>query len=326
MAFKKRNAGIESGPECRDFQPASPAEESVFDFLKSRPQIAALQKVATTDRKPVKKEPARTAGGEEAADLLDDDRFEGLPSARQHNETVDAFLKRARVADHATSSLGPWLWISNPKLSWSQQKHKAKADIGGFQHGGEELLEAFEAQYAQIVKSKPKAAPGTITRLMRPYKEQLEDDLLALAVKTATTCGKWMLFPSPDDYPRYWRLVVEATAEGKLGPTSKAATLDLASATGLICVYTYDFTDTEDVRRVLEELVDLGVCQADGRPIYYKCDAYTYLDIKSDNEYKIRASLYSSKEILKKEAKATQEGPIARLKKRNNTIDSFVAT
>jgi hypothetical protein len=95
-----------------------------------------------------------------------------------------------------------------------------------------------------------------------------------------------MLFPSDDDYPRYWRLVAEATAEGKLGITSKAATPSPIDPVNLICVYTYDFTDMEDVQRVLESLIDLGLCQRDGKAIFYKCDAYTYLGIKSDNKFK----------------------------------------
>ena len=106
-------------------------------------------------------------------------------------------------------------------MSWSQKKHRAKTDVAAFETDGTKLLQAFSAQKAKIESAKPDAPPGTITRLMRPYKEQLEDDLIALAVKTATTCGKWMLFPGPDDLPRYWRLVAGATAEGKLGPTSK---------------------------------------------------------------------------------------------------------
>lgn len=149
------------------------------------------------------------------------------------------------------------------------------------------LLEAFFAQKVKIESSKPDAPPGTITRLMRPYREQLEDDLVTLAVKTATTCVKWMLFPGPDGSPRYWRVLAQTTAEGRLGPTSKVATLDPTETYALICVYTYDFTDEDDMRRVLEEILDLGLCQADTKPIYYKCDAYTYLGIKSDNEYKI---------------------------------------
>ena len=147
-----------------------------------------------------------------------------------------------------------------------------------------------------------------------------------MAVKTSTTCGKWMLFPSDDDYPRAWRLVAEATAEGKLGPTSKAATYTDIDPVNLICVYTYDFSDMDDVRRVLENLFELGVCHSDGKPIYYKCDAYTYIGIESNNKFKLRASLFSSKEVVKREAKAKKDGPIDRLRKGSKTIDSFFAS
>lgn len=82
----------------------------------------------------------------------------------------------------------------------------------------------------------------------------------------------------------------------------------------------------EDVRRVLDELLDLELCRRDGKPIYYKCDAYTYLNLSSNNEYKLRASLYSSAELWKDEAKASKEGPVARLKKRDQKLDSFLKT
>lgn len=150
-----------------------------------------------------------------------------------------------------------------------------------------QLLDAFSAERVKLEEAIPDKAPAIITKKLRPYKEQLESNLLSLAVKTSTTCGKWMLFPADDDYPRFWRLVAEATAEGKLGITSKAATPSPIDPINLICVYTYDFTDTEDVQRVLESLVELGLCQRDGKAIFYKCDAYTYLGIKSDNKFKV---------------------------------------
>lgn len=137
-----------------------------------------------------------------------------------------------------------------------------------------------------------------------------------------------MLFPNSSDLPRFWRLVAEATSQGRLGPVSKVGThdpYDGKDAT-LICVYTYDFTDLDDVRRVLDELLEIQLCFKDGKPIYYKCDAYTYLGITSDNSYKLRASLFSSKDLLGNEAKVLQDGPIARLKKRKPTIDSFLAS
>lgn len=67
----------------------------------------------------------------------------------------------------------------------------------------------------------------------------------------------------------------------------------------LICIYTEDFTDVVDVRKQLETMADLHLVQRQGgRPIYYKADAYTYLDIYSDNPYGLKASQYSSKDIF----------------------------
>lgn len=109
-----------------------------------------------------------------------------------------------------------------------------------------------------------------------------------------------MLFPRIDDVPRYWYKVAEATADNRLGIGAKISTgLDDDRKERLICIYTKDFSDMDDIRRVLQTLVDMDLVPDDGRGIYYKCDAYTYLDINSGNEYGLAASLYSSKEMLK---------------------------
>jgi len=74
----------------------------------------------------------------------------------------------------------------------------------------------------------------------------------------------------------------------------------------LVCLYTYDFSDQADVRRVLVAMKELGLLssspngESDTAVVYYKCDAYTYLDIVSQNEYKLRASMYNSRDMLKK--------------------------
>ena len=285
-----------------------------------------MQKTAAKEWKSTKQESVRTVAGEESTDYVDDTRFEGDDSAWQHDETVDAFLKRAPVLDPESSNLGYWLWVGNPKPMRSHLKPEKKTNFKTFNDGGSQLLERFSEQRAELERLMPDKAPATITRKLRPDKERLEDDLLSLAVKTSMTSGKWMLFPSGEDYPRTWRLVAEATAAGKLGTMSKAATPNEADPLMLICIYTYDFTDLDDSRRVLEELVDLGLCHRDGKPIHYKCDAYTHLNISSDNEYKLRASMYSSKEIFKGEVMAKASGPIARLMKINGTINSFFAS
>ena len=73
-----------------------------------------------------------------------------------------------------------------------------------------------------------------------------------------------MLFPTLDDVPRYWYKVAEATADNRLGIGAKISTgLDDDRKERLICVYTKDFSDMDDIRRVLQTLVGLD---SRGRP------------------------------------------------------------
>ena len=309
--------------------PESKAEdENVLDFLKSRPQVAAMQKSAAADRKPFEKTASRTISGEEAADLLNDDHGTGCPATWQPDESIRDFMNRLPVADPNTTKVGPWLWVRSLQISWNRKKHLEKEDIRAFEEAGEELLLAFRKRRSKVEAENPDKAASTILRKMNPHRDQLEEDLLETAANTGTTCGKWMLFPGSFDLPRTWRLVAEATSEGKLGPNSKVGTPDPLSTKDetLICVYTYNFVDLDDVRRVLDELLELGLCTKDGRPIYYKCDAYTYLNITSDNSYRLRASLFSSKELFANGTKVLENGPIARLRKSNRTADSFLSS
>jgi hypothetical protein len=45
------------------------------------------------------------------------------------------------------------------------------------------------------------------------------------------------------------------------------------------------------------------VPKVEKRQLWYKCDAFTCLDIMSKNEYGLRASLYSSDEFVAKKPK-----------------------
>lgn len=109
-----------------------------------------------------------------------------------------------------------------------------------------------------------------------------------------------MLFPALEDLTRVWRVVVEGTISNRLGSAAKVATDQGGSGERLICVYTKDFRDERDVLRVLNELVSLGLVYSGGKGIYYKSDAYTYLDIYAKNaaDYGLQASVYSSQKML----------------------------
>jgi hypothetical protein len=125
-----------------------------------------------------------------------------------------------------------------------------------------------------------------------------------------------MLFPRAEITPQVWFQVVEAVSAGKLGIGAKVATVPKPGDNScLICIYTKDFTDAVDVRRELETMANLNlVDRHDSRGIYYKSDAYTYLDIYSNNPYGLKASQYASKDIFSKsEANSTAPKPKNRL-------------
>ena len=113
-----------------------------------------------------------------------------------------------------------------------------------------------------------------------------------------------MLFPSLSEVNHTWSLIATATIAGELGHAAKVATNDGTQNSRLICVYTPDFSDKKDVKRVLERLCEMGLCTSngamasEGRAIYYKADAWTYLELNSGNEYGLKASMFSSREVL----------------------------
>jgi hypothetical protein len=63
--------------------------------------------------------------------------------------------------------------------------------------------------------------------------------------------------------------------------------------------FSKDFRDEDDVLRVLQELETMGLVSS-GHSIYYKSDAFTYLDLykQTASEYGLQASLYTSYKMM----------------------------
>ena len=227
--------------------------------------------------------------------------YEGMSAGRQLSETVTSFLSRLPPLTTPVANHGPWIYVADPHA----KSRPTDEDRAGLIERGQEMLEDFEATRAGIEASMAGKAKSAIGRKLTPLRKRLEADLLAAARETGCTSGKWMLFPMPDDVNRVWSLVATATAAGKLGHAAKVAT-DTGSGDvtpRLICVYTDDFSDAGDVRRVLGRLVDMGLVprrgpMGEGRGIYYKADAFTYLGIDSKNGWGLKASLFASKDVL----------------------------
>lgn len=132
-------------------------------------------------------------------------------------------------------------------------------------------------------------AQSTRTRAVNPLRAGVVERLLALAKESHETSGKWMLFPSASDVDRIWGIVARGVLEGRLGVGAKVATCDDVGVEGaggrygnggdrtrLICVYTADFSNRKDVKRVLEGLKKLGLVGRKGAygqevGVWYKC-------------------------------------------------------
>ena len=81
-----------------------------------------------------------------------------------------------------------------------------------------------------------------------------------------------MLFVEPNMVNTVWEIIARATAQNELGIAAKVAPRDAADPrrSRLICIYTYDFQDKDDVGRVLLRLKQLEFVRTGGRQIYYK--------------------------------------------------------
>jgi hypothetical protein len=215
---------------------------------------------------------------------------------RDEKEPVAQFLSRLPPSTTQLTFTRPWIWMHNPKVPSTED-----GDIPTLLRKGRELLQEYENESTVLREAHDKSGAKTtaaLTRKLNPLRRELEKNILALARETGVTHGKWMLFPTPDQVDAYWDAVVKAMERGELGDVAKVALNDGSGKARLICVYTADFEDTEDIKRVVKKLVDIGLVEKGTRPIYYKCDAYTYLEISSKNDYGLKASMFSSRDVL----------------------------
>ena len=88
--------------------------------------------------------------------------------------------------------------------------------------------------------------------------------------------GKWLVFADIHEIDSIWDKIKLATENGLLGGSSKVSTAKpnpnaTNSNKKVICVYTYDYTDKDDVMRVRDELRALGITNK----IPYKTDKAT---------------------------------------------------
>jgi hypothetical protein len=112
-----------------------------------------------------------------------------------------------------------------------------------------------------------------------------------------TFVGKWLVFVPCENVDKVWSRIARATEHDLLGISAKVSTAvpnGYDASRHLICVYTNDFRQKDDVARVLNALREIGII---GK-LYYKTDEATLSGLYSSNgpftKKKGRASLYCS--------------------------------
>lgn len=75
-----------------------------------------------------------------------------------------------------------------------------------------------------------------------------------------------------------WAKVARATANNELGIAAKISPREDPDRHRLVCIYTRDFNDKDDVARVLKRLKELGLVRQ--RQICYKTGRYWTLNIQ----------------------------------------------
>jgi len=118
----------------------------------------------------------------------------------------------------------------------------------------------------------------------------VQDDAIdKLAKESGLLSGKWMIYSSQENIDEIWKVVSSSVMKNELGIAAKVSSIMQRQESYLICVYTKDYFDKEDVDRVRNRLKELGFIQK----LYYKTDMYTYLNIYSGTFPGVRASRYS---------------------------------
>ncbi|RYO97347.1 hypothetical protein DL764_007325 [Monosporascus ibericus] len=256
--------------------------------------------------------------------------YAGVRYARQLDETVEAFLARLPPASTPATAALPWIYIYNPLRSGrkpSQDGNRDRsqvvvrgaedeaplergADLRTFCEGGMERLH-LATQFIEQCRSSGMAR-AFVARECRKAGADAVREVLDLA-------HAWMLFPGVKDVNKTWEIVARATANNELGIAAKVAPRpededddndddddgkgDGTDKARLICVYTADFRDMEDVTRVARKLKQLGLVPWRGRGLFYKpggADAYSYLGVASGNPWGIKPSIYDLASLLGK--------------------------
>ena len=190
-------------------------------------------------------------------------------------------------------SIGNWqlpcrshYWIIKGEIKWSYDWTEEQV-----KQGREKEEKRLKKHYNELELKRRKKLKHN-----PPVKERKKDNSIPSQVvnvpwlyamrkkgrypKANSNSGKWLIFIKFTNVDMVWEKIKTATEKGLLGESAKVSTAAIhpfASKPDLkvICVYTYDYTDKDDVMTIRDELRKLGVINK----IPYKTDSATHQNL-----------------------------------------------
>lgn len=182
----------------------------------------------------------------------------------------------------------PWIYADNKKTKIEEEE---LSDEEIFRLLGEAQQQRKERNenLGKIVgdkKDKIQRIDENGKKIIVPLCEEMIDKI---AIETNYKSGKWMIFSSENEIDEVWNRIAQAVSNNNLDSceSAKASTKEQGKDTYVICVYTNNYLDEQDVMNVREKLRELGITQT----LYYKPDIYTHFGIYAKNPY-VKASKY----------------------------------
>mmetsp|Transcript_11386 Transcript_11386/g.25919 ORF Transcript_11386/g.25919 Transcript_11386/m.25919 type:complete len:439 (-) Transcript_11386:145-1461(-) len=163
---------------------------------------------------------------------------------------------------------GGWLWVNDPCYK-KNRPLECRVDESG------DVMNLM----VQFNRLRKKEGKTKITH----------DFVLELAKENGVLHGKWIVWFSPKHVVEGWTKIRNSLLNGELGPTAKISTSP-ERGSHVVCVYCPNFTDSAELLRIRRGISSAGI--ATNSVLRFKTDAFTYLGIYANNEWKLRTTSF----------------------------------
>lgn len=126
--------------------------------------------------------------------------------------------------------------------------------------------------------------------ILKENKKQINfDNINDIAEKYNILSGKWLIYKKTTQIDNLWKDISINCIKGFLGPSVKVSPKDNYNKQHVICVFTKNYLDKENVYKIRDNLKNIGVINK----ISYKPDIFTYFEIYRNNKWNIKSSIYT---------------------------------